>query len=130
MNGGFMMRRRQHDGRLKTQVALEALQGQRTVNEIAGRYQIHPSLVGKWKKEVLDRLLEILSDHRGTPAGRTEDPTGLLYEQIGRLTIEVAYLKKIGAVHVARRRTWIDPDHDALSIRRRAVGPGPQRAVL
>jgi transposase-like protein len=53
--------RKRHDGTLKTKVAVEAIKGQRTVNEIASTYGIHPHQVTQWKKHALEQLPEILS---------------------------------------------------------------------
>ena len=89
-----MKPRRHYDGKLKTRVVIEAIQGQKTVNQIASQYEIHPNLVTKWKKEALDRLPEVLSESRRRGGSASDDPTPGLYQQIGQLTMEVAYLKK------------------------------------
>ena len=89
-----MAQRRQHGGAFKTRVVVEAIAGHKTMNEIASAYEIHPSQVGKWKAEALARLPEVLSDGRrgkGSADGETE---ARLYQEIGRLTMEVEYLKK------------------------------------
>jgi transposase-like protein len=89
-----MTQRRQHGGSFKTQVVVEAIAGHKTVNEIAGAYGVHPSQVGKWKAEALARLPEILSDGRKIKAVGDDQTQARLYQQIGRLTMEVEYLKK------------------------------------
>jgi transposase-like protein len=89
-----MAQRRQHGGAFKTRVVVEALAGHKTVNEIASAYEIHPSQVAKWKGEALARLPEVLSDGRQVPAARRPQNEARLYEEIGRLRMEVEYLKK------------------------------------
>jgi transposase-like protein len=89
-----MAQRRRHGGAFKTRVVVEAIAGHKTVNEIAGAYEIHPSQVGKWKAEALKRLPEVLSDGRKGKTDQGSDTEARLYQQIGRLTMEVEYLKK------------------------------------
>ena len=90
----IVAQRRKHSGQFKARVAVEAIAGHKTVNEIAGEYGIHPSQVNKWKKQALDGLPEVLCDGRGVQNGRQEEVEGRLYQQIGRLTMELGYLKK------------------------------------
>jgi transposase-like protein len=89
-----MAQRRRHGGAFKTRVVVEAIGGHKTVNEIAGAYEIHPSQVGKWKAEALKRLPEVLSDGRKGKTDQGSETEARLYQQIGRLTMEVEYLKK------------------------------------
>ncbi|WP_372846162.1 transposase, partial [Pontiella sp.] len=51
--------RRKHTAEFKAKIALEALKGMDTVNEIAARYAVHPAQVATWKKELLDRVPEL-----------------------------------------------------------------------
>ena len=89
-----MAQRKHHGGAFKARVAVAALAGHKTVNEIASAYAIHPSLVGKWKAEALARLPEALSDGRKVKADSGPRREARLYEEIGRLRMEVEYLKK------------------------------------
>lgn len=89
-----MAQRRQHGGAFKTRVVVEAIAGHKTVNEIAGAYEIHPSQVAKWKAEALACLPEVLSDGRRGKAAQEGPTQAGLYQEIGRLTMEVEYLKK------------------------------------
>lgn len=89
-----MTQRRQRNGAFKTRVVVEAIEGHKTVNEIASAYEIHPSQVGKWKSQALARLPEILSDGRQVRADASPQREARLYEEIGRLRMEVEYLKK------------------------------------
>ena len=89
-----MAQRKHYGGAFKTRVAVEALAGHKTVNEIAGSYEVHPSQVAKWKAEALERLPEVLSDGRKVKTVQDPETQARLYQEIGRLTMEVAYLKK------------------------------------
>jgi transposase len=97
-----MAQRRRHGGAFKTRVVVEALAGHKTVNEIASTYEIHPSQVGKWKAEALARLPEVLSDGRQVKAAGSR-PEARLYEEIGRLRMEVEYLKRKLGLGPSRR---------------------------
>ena len=89
-----MAQRKHHGGAFKTRVAVEAIAGHKTINEIASAYAIHPSLVGKWKAEALARLPEALADGRKAQTDGRPQTEARLYEEIGRLRMEVEYLKK------------------------------------
>jgi len=89
-----MTQRKQRNGAFKTPVVVEAIEGHKTVNEIASAYEIHPSQVGKWKSQALARLPEVLSDGRQAKVDGGPQREARLYEEIGRLRMEVEYLKK------------------------------------
>ncbi len=89
-----MAQRRKHNGQFKARVAIEAIAGHKTVNQIVAEYGVHPSQVNKWKKQALERLPEVLSDGRAGKDGYQEETEARLYQQIGQLTMEVGYLKK------------------------------------
>lgn len=83
--------------KLKLAVGLEAIKGQKTLNEIASEYQVNPSLVSKWKKQILSQGEEIFKN--GLPKQvQAENQAAKLYEQIGRLQMELAWLKKKSAL--------------------------------
>ena len=86
--------RKHYSADLKAKVALEAIKGQQTLNEIASRYGIHPNLVTNWKKLALDQLPDLFSDRRSRDARDEEDLKAQLYQQIGQLKVELDWLKK------------------------------------
>jgi transposase-like protein len=86
--------RRKHTGQFKARVALEAIAGHKTVNEISSEYGVHASQIHKWKKQALAHLPEVLDDHRRSRQDTPQILESRLYQQIGQLTMEVDYLKK------------------------------------
>jgi len=87
-------KRRQHSAELKSKVAVEAIRGVSTVQEIASEYEVHPTLVTKWKKEALAGLPGVFADGPGKRDANEERLREQLYEQIGRLKVENDWLKK------------------------------------
>ncbi len=102
-----MAQRWQHGGAFKARVVVEAIAGHKTVNEIASAYAIHPSHVGKWKSQALARLPDVLSDGRQVKTDAGGPREARLYEEIGRLRMEVEYLKK-SWVFARRAASWTD----------------------
>jgi transposase-like protein len=91
------VQRKRYSAELKAKVALEAIKCQKTTNEIAAEYNIHPSQISQWKKQVLDELPNLFSKQekeRGKTETETETIISHLYQQIGQLKVEVDYLKK------------------------------------
>ena len=86
--------RRTHDAGFKAKVALEAIKGEKTVAEISSKYGIHPNQVGKWKKEVLERLPEIFNGKIKKSEKTADELQAELYQQIGQLKVENDWLKK------------------------------------
>jgi len=91
------MTRKPRNAQFKSQVALEALKNQKTVNELAAEYEIHPNMISKWKKQLLDGLPSIFADGRTKAVQNDEALQGRLYEEIGRLKVELDWLKKKAA---------------------------------
>jgi putative transposase len=75
-------------------VALAALKEDRTVNELASKFHLHPTLIHGWKKQLVTGAQSIFAD--GARAAAAELLQAELYEQIGRLKIELEWLKKLG----------------------------------
>ena len=88
-------KRKQHTAAFKAQVALAALKGDRTVNELAGQYEVHPTLIHGGKKQLLAGAEQVFAN--GAPASTAADAEAQkaeLFEQIGRLKMELEWLKK------------------------------------
>lgn len=86
-------KRKQHTAAFKAQVALAALKGDKTVNELAGQFSVHPTLIHGWKKQLLTGAEQVFSTGGGTK-GDTEAEKAELFEQIGRLKMELEWFKK------------------------------------
>ena len=86
--------RRQFSAAFKAKVALEAIKGQRTVQEISSTFGVHPNQVAQWKKQALEQLPEIFSSGRARAVQDEESLRNELYQQIGQLKVELDWLKK------------------------------------
>ena len=86
--------RRKHSPQLKAKAALEALKGIRPINEIASELDVHPGLVTQWKKIATDGFPGLFANPQAQPKQSDEALTSRLYEEVGRLKIELDWLKK------------------------------------
>ncbi|MEI6829774.1 MAG: transposase [Synechococcaceae cyanobacterium ELA445] len=90
-----MSKRRIHSPEFKARVAMEAISGRKTIQEIAADHAIHPIQVSQWKKQLLESASELFT--RGKKA-RVKDEgqakEAELFQQIGRLQMEIEWLKK------------------------------------
>ena len=89
-----MTKRRQFSAKFKFQVALEALNGTQTVNEVAGRYEVHPTQVKQWKKQLQEQGADVFNEKASKEQQVQAEVEANLYEQIGRLQVELVWLKK------------------------------------
>lgn len=87
-------KRKVHSAQFKAQVGLEAIRGAKTLNEIGEQYAVHPVMVGQWKKEILDRAATLFEGKRGPKPAAKHVDEDRLYGEIGRLTMELDWLKK------------------------------------
>ncbi len=85
---------KRHSADFKARVALEAIKGQRTLNEIAGEYGVHPGQIIQWKKQVLEELPGLFASKGSREAESEEELRASLYQQIGQLKVELDWLKK------------------------------------
>jgi transposase len=88
------MKRKRYGKEFKAKVALEALKGQKTANEITSEYGVHASQVNMWKKQLLEAAPAVFGRGRDREAADREAERDRLYQQIGRLQVEVEWLKK------------------------------------
>ena len=91
-------KRKHHTAAFKAQVALAAIKGDKTVNELASQYGIHPTLIHGWKKQLLAGAEQVFANGAKIAAADHEAVQAELYEQIGRLKMELEWLKKKAAV--------------------------------
>ena len=88
--------RRRHSGEFKAKVAVEAIKGHKTLNELAGEFGVHPVQIAQWKRQLLEAspaAFEGGGDRRGR---EQEALIERLYRQIGQLQVEVDWLRKGG----------------------------------
>ncbi len=93
----MLKRRRQYSARFKFQVALEALMGLKTLSQLAAEHQVHPNQITKWKRRLLEEGAQVFDHRTRGPDGVQDALTTQLYEQIGRLKMELEWLKKKAA---------------------------------
>lgn len=86
--------RKRHSASFKAKVALEASKQTRTVADLAKAYQVHPVQISQWKKQLLDGAESLFRDGRRRDQGDDQALQAELYERIGRLNMEVEWLKK------------------------------------
>jgi putative transposase len=118
------VKRKQHSATFKARVALEALKGRKTTNEIASEYQIHPNLVTKWKSQLQQQAAALFgaANRREDDQKAAEELQAQLYQQIGQLKVELAPreypLKKNLARSLEEKRRLIEPDNTKINISR------------
>ena len=78
----------------KAKVALEAVRGTKTVNEIAQEFGVHPTQVSQWKKELQESAAGVFAGKRGPKPVDPSSSEDRLYTEIGRLKVELDLLKK------------------------------------
>ena len=86
--------RRSFSAEMKARIALEAIKGQKTIQEIASHYGVHPNQVANWKRQVIEGTPSLFADRRSHPDMSDEALKAELYQQIGQLQVELDWLKK------------------------------------
>ena len=86
--------RRRFSSAIKVRVAIEAIKGHRSVAELAGEHQVHPSQITQWKKQLLDSAEQFFSDRRVTEKKDQEELLAKLSQQIGQMKVELDWLQK------------------------------------
>ena len=87
-------RRKKYSSQFKFKVALEAVKGQRTINEVASSNNIHPNQVSIWKKQLLVEGQTVFGQQTAKKLQEQTAREAELFEQIGRLKMELEWLKK------------------------------------
>ena len=89
--------RKQYSANFKARVALEAIRGEKTLSQLSSQFKVHPMQIAKWRKAALEQLPELFVDGRTRKSGPVEAGNEALYEEIGRLKVELDWLqKKVG----------------------------------
>ena len=87
-------KRKKYSGQFKFKIALEAVKGQVTINEIASSNNIHPNQVSTWKKQLLVEGPTVFGQQTAKKLQEQSAREAELFEQIGRLKMELEWLKK------------------------------------
>src|SRR4029450_7946438 len=123
-------KRKQHSAAFKAQVALAAYKGDKTVNELAGQYAVHPTLIHAWKKQLLAGADQVFSNGTQAATADAEAEQAELFAPIGRLKMELEWLKKKSGRSPERLRPLVEPGHPELSVRRQCLLLGLSRSSL
>ena len=83
---------KKHNASFKAKVALEAIKGEQTIPELSAQYGVHPSVIHKWKKQVLENIAGIFEDGNSKS---NDEIIGKLYKKIGQLEVERDFLAQI-----------------------------------
>jgi len=89
-----MKKRRKFTTEFKAKVALEAIKGQRPIHELAKDYDVHPNQIAQWKKQLLEGSSEVFRRGKDPDTAAREAELDRAYRQVGRLQVEVDWLKK------------------------------------
>lgn len=114
------MKREVRNAAFKKKVALEAVRERKTMSEIASDFGIHPLQVGKWKKQLVDGVEGIFESplkSKSEALERSQIEISL-HEKIGRLTMELDWLKKSLAMSSIDKRSLVDANLSEISIAR------------
>jgi putative transposase len=123
-----MSSKRQYNGRFKAQVALDAIKSEKTIGEIASHYSIHPSQIHKWKKHVIDELPNMFTDNGKNIQQDNEKIQSELYEQIGKLKVELDWMKKKLVLPTDQKRGLVELSHPEIPIYRQCELLGLSRS--
>ncbi|URD48292.1 IS3 family transposase (plasmid) [Chroococcidiopsis sp. CCNUC1] len=111
-------KRKQYSSQFKAKVALEAVRGEKTVAELASQYQVHPTMINNWKRQLLEEASSLFE--KGSEIGKANESQQAqideLYRQIGQLKVERDFLAIRSAIGVEERKTLVVTDHPQLSI--------------
>ena len=86
--------RRKHSAQFKFQVAMDAIKETKTIAQLSAQYGVHPNQISHWKKQLIDEGSTVFSKVNADQQRRQESIQAELYEQIGRLKMELEWLRK------------------------------------
>ncbi len=88
------VKRRRIEAGVKAKAALAAVRGDRTTSQLASAFGVHATQIGQWKRRLVEGATELFADDRRRDTQDQETLVAELYEQIGRLQMELGWLKK------------------------------------
>ncbi len=101
--------RKQYSPSFKARVALEAIRGEKTLSQLGSQFKVHPIQIAKWRKSAIEQLPELFVDGRTKKAATAEAGNDALYEEIGRLKVELDWLKKSRHARLSVGGFWWTP---------------------
>ena len=122
----MVKKRRRHSAAYKFRIALEALEGSKTISQLSSEHEIHPNMIRAWKRQLLEDGPSVFASNGERKQRQQEAQEAELYEQmaaarplrIGRLKMELEWLKKELPALVRERRRMVDSQPATLSVRR------------
>jgi transposase-like protein len=101
----MVTQRKRYSAEFKVRMAIEALKGEKTLNELASEYGVHPTQITQWKKPFESEGPRLFAARLGKQEQAEEALKAQLYQQIGQLKVELAWLKKkAGVAHCGQAR--------------------------
>jgi putative transposase len=91
---GMSKQRRRHGAQFKFEIAMEAAKELKTIQQLASEHGIHPNQIGQWKRQLLDQGAAVFANGSSDQQKKQEAVQSQLFEQIGRLKMEIEWLKK------------------------------------
>jgi transposase-like protein len=89
-----LKKKKTYNKEFKARVALDAVKGQKTISELATEYGVHPNQIGQWKKTLIGGSAELFARGKDHDVEAHEAEKERLYQQIGKLQVELEWLKK------------------------------------
>ena len=126
-------KRKQYSAQFKAKVAIEAVRGQKTTAELASQYEIHPTMINNWKRDLLEKASELFDNGKTTSRAQAETQAQIdeLYRQIGQLTVERDFFSQaLSTTGSTRRKALVEPNHPQLSLVRQCQLLGMSRSSL
>ncbi len=87
-------KRRRFSTEFKARVVRAALREDKTLAELAGKFGVHPNQITEWKRQVLEAMPEVFGRRKAADAKASEEHEARLYEQVGKLQVELEWMKK------------------------------------
>ncbi len=110
--------RENYTGKFKAKVVVDVIRENETLAELSSKYQVHRTMLDKWKKEAIDGLPALFSSAKKKNQNDTQNLINELYRKIGQLEVENDWLKKRLMQSIPDRRGLIDKQHPSILNRR------------
>ena len=126
----MVKKRRRHAAAFKFRVALEALEGSKTISQLSSEHELDANQIRAWKRQLLEDGPNVFATNGERKQREQEAQEAELYEQIGRLKMELEWLKKKLPASVRERRCMVDVADPTLSVRRQGKLLGLSRSSI